>query len=171
MRILSQRTYTYVPHFLLCFSYGNEGRGFSFVCDKDGKVDEGKLNVHTLATYKECMSGKVVSSPQRQMRVGADGEYEQAPGCDQQITYKVGKDVRDYGKFHTEPAVGECDRCQRKVHLHGFTNTCECGADYNMSGQRLADRSQWGEETGESLSDILAVDTERYDSYNDYGCP
>ena len=37
----------------------------------------------------------------------------------------------------------------------GFTNTCLCGADYNMSGQRLAPRSQWGEETGETADDIL----------------
>lgn len=51
----------------------------------------------------------------------------------------------------------KCD-CGLTVYLHGFTNTCECGADYNLSGQRLASRSQWGEETGESLSDILSVD-------------
>lgn len=34
------------------------------------------------------------------------------------------------------------------------TNTCECGADYNMSGQRLADRGQWGEETGEDSREV-----------------
>lgn len=35
----------------------------------------------------------------------------------------------------------ECDR---------FTQTCaSCGADYNMSGQKLAPREQWGKETGE----------------------
>ena len=55
-----------------------------------------------------------------------------------------------------EDAIGLCD-CGREVYLHGFTNTCECGADYNMSGQRLAPREQWGEETGESLSEILNI--------------
>lgn len=55
-------------------------------------------------------------------------------------------------------AVGRCS-CGREVLLRGFTNTCECGADYNISGQRLAPRSQWGEETGESVADILAIDT------------
>jgi hypothetical protein len=41
----------------------------------------------------------------------------------------------------------------------GFTNTCStCGADFNMSGQRLAPREQWGEETGESVADILSID-------------
>ena len=56
------------------------------------------------------------------------------------------------------PAIGECVRCGEAVELGGFTNTCDCGADYNWGGQLLACRSQWGEETGESLSDILAIE-------------
>jgi hypothetical protein len=59
---------------------------------------------------------------------------------------------------YTEPAIIRCS-CRREVELSGFTNTCDCGADYNMSGQQLADRSQWGEETGESVADILSVDS------------
>ena len=51
----------------------------------------------------------------------------------------------------------ECE-CGRGVECIGFTNTCDCGRDYNMSGELLAPRSQWGEETGESVADILAVD-------------
>jgi len=45
--------------------------------------------------------------------------------------------------------------CGRELTCYGFTNTCECGADYNMSGQLLASRSQWGEETGETADDII----------------
>lgn len=48
--------------------------------------------------------------------------------------------------------------CGQEVYCSGFTNTCECGADYNHAGQLLAPRSQWGEETGESVADILSVD-------------
>ena len=49
--------------------------------------------------------------------------------------------------------VGECE-CGEEIYLTRFTNTCyECGADYNMSGQRLAPREQWGEETGEHWTD------------------
>ena len=56
-----------------------------------------------------------------------------------------------------ERNVGLCD-CGHKVELLEFTNTCEkCGADYNMSGQCLAPRSQWGWDTGESLGDILSI--------------
>ena len=52
---------------------------------------------------------------------------------------------------------GTCT-CGNVVQLGGFTNTCsKCGADYNWAGQRLAPRSQWGEETGESLADILRI--------------
>jgi hypothetical protein len=45
--------------------------------------------------------------------------------------------------------------CGREVVCYGFTNECECGRDYNMSGSLLAPREQWGEETGESLADIF----------------
>lgn len=44
--------------------------------------------------------------------------------------------------------VVEC--CGNKITCANFTQTCPtCGADYNFAGQRLAPRSQWGEETGE----------------------
>ena len=45
--------------------------------------------------------------------------------------------------------------CGRKVYCEGFTTTCDCGRDYNWNGTLLAPREQWGEETGECLSDIL----------------
>lgn len=50
--------------------------------------------------------------------------------------------------------------CGREVSFQHFTNTCDCGRDYNSSGQELAPRSQWGEETGESLADIMMADTD-----------
>ena len=43
-----------------------------------------------------------------------------------------------------------------EVVCDNFTNTCEwCGADYNSFGQKLAPRSQWGEETGEHWSECI----------------
>ncbi len=50
----------------------------------------------------------------------------------------------------------ECT-CGHKMDTPDFTNTCVCGRDYNSCGQQLAPRSQWGYETGESVSDILSV--------------
>lgn len=36
-----------------------------------------------------------------------------------------------------------------------YDNCFICGRDYNWNGTLLAPRGQWGEETGECLSDIL----------------
>jgi len=68
-------------------------------------------------------------------------------------------DVRDMGIIpldwtDTEPGEIECIDCGRPVTMYNaFTITCECGADYNSAGMRLAPRSQWGEETGEHWTD------------------
>ena len=54
--------------------------------------------------------------------------------------------------FRGEPF--KCD-CGRTLELPDFTNTCECGRDYNQGGQLLAPREQWGEETGEHWSECI----------------
>ena len=51
-----------------------------------------------------------------------------------------------------DPALWKCD-CGEELTCTEFTNTCECGADYNWNGSRLANREQWGEETGEHWSE------------------
>jgi hypothetical protein len=104
------------------------GSGFSFPCDEKGVVQP--LPEAAQENLEKCYSG----------------EHNVGPS-----------EVRKSEFKYTEPAVGRCVRCKREVILCGFTNTCNCGADYNMSGQLLADRSQWGEETGEHLSDILMI--------------
>ena len=38
-----------------------------------------------------------------------------------------------------DPAIGTCDDCDEDVILSGFTNVCDCGAQYNQAGQRLRD--------------------------------
>lgn len=70
--------------------------------------------------------------------------------CHQQAkSKKAVRDITVYKRGWTEVrCCGEWLQCTR------FTNTCDnCGADYNMSGQCLAPREQWGEETGEHWSD------------------
>lgn len=57
-----------------------------------------------------------------------------------------------------------CD-CGEECELAGFTNTCECGAEYNMSGALLAPREQWGEETGEHASDLNNLDDDATITY------
>ena len=72
------------------------------------------------------------------------------------ITRKRERKYDAFGRGYSIPALLECD-CGHNLELTAFTNTCVCGTDFNMSGQRLAPRSQWGEETGESVSEILAI--------------
>jgi len=43
--------------------------------------------------------------------------------------------------------------CGEEIECTSFTNTCDCGNDYNFAGQLLAPREQWGEETGEDWHD------------------
>jgi len=50
---------------------------------------------------------------------------------------------------YTEPAIGRC-QCGAQVVLDGDA-TCVCGREYNQSGQELAPRHMWGEETGETF--------------------
>lgn len=63
---------------------------------------------------------------------------------------------KGFGTVEFKANVIKC-HCGSEVVCDGFTNTCECGRDYNMSGDLLAPRSQWGEDTGESLVDILRI--------------
>jgi hypothetical protein len=59
-----------------------------------------------------------------------------------------------------EPTPIKC-KCGRKLWIWAdqFTNTCErCGRDYDGQGDLLAPRSQWGEETGETYTEIMMGD-------------
>lgn len=55
----------------------------------------------------------------------------------------------------TETLDRGCIRCRCGTPLElwdSWANECDkCGQEYNGSGQALADRSQWGEETGETF--------------------
>ena len=100
-----------------------QGSGYVFDCDKDGNLIN--PNIDSVNNFNSCLSG----------------EYNV-------IDHGIEK-VKNT-KFVS--AIGQCD-CGRKVYLDSFTNTCDCGIDYNMSGDRLASREFWGEETNEHWSD------------------
>ena len=71
---------------------------------------------------------------QNYLRVLESGEYE--------LGY--------YENEYTCRESAQIKCCDVWLSLGKFTNTCSmCGADYNGSGQLLASRSQWGEESGE----------------------
>lgn len=130
MEIVSYRKEEIVIERSLCFEYpGEPGCGFSFPCDEKGIVDTTKLEECAIKNFKDCVQG-------------ING------------TRNVG--VITYKRKTVEPTVIRCEVCGNEVPLAYFTNTCdECETDYNMFGSRLAPRRYWGEETGETASDIL----------------
>jgi hypothetical protein len=113
------------------FDYeGHRGWGCTFECDEHGNVDEAKLKREkpaAYANYRACLTGTLNGSP------------------------VVDRGVVKLEHAIRHPRIIECVDCGREVELYNaFTITCECGADYNSAGQRLAPREQWGEETGEA---------------------
>lgn len=109
-----------------------ESMYFSFECNEQGEVDEAKFHPEAVANYNACKSGtKVVNGKVMEL-------------------LEVRKDETDY----FEPAVGVCDVCERKMELNDpMTNTCDCGAEYNGSGQRLEDRRLWDGTDGATSPD------------------
>ena len=106
------------------------GSAFAFECDESGNVFRDKLPVLALHNLELCLKGEV------------DG-------------YAVRRGViRSHEQSYVEDGCGGCVCGRRVVITRSWTNVCAgCGREYNGSGQLLADRSFWGEETGESLGD------------------
>lgn len=51
------------------------------------------------------------------------------------------------------PVAIKCDCGSLLSWSPGYDETCDkCGTEYNSSGQMLAPRHQWGEETGEQFA-------------------
>lgn len=125
------------------------GSGYSFPTDKDGNVD----GPHA----------KVWGWSKRIAELQNDPNY-------------IDEGIVVYRRSFRDPAIIKCSGtvdywndartdvihkpCDAEVVLNMvMTNTCDkCGADYSVSGQRLAPRSQWGWDTGESLDEILSAD-------------
>lgn len=129
--IIHPRHYINVVSYVRQFSWRDTpSAGFSFECSEDGEV---KTPEHEAGreNLKKCL----------------DGTYD-----------VIDNGVQSWPHSYVEPAVGRCV-CGAEVVLEGFTNTCDkCERDYNSSGQELAPRGQWGEETGETAADILRGD-------------
>ena len=100
------------------------GSGFSFSCAPNGKVNVGKLTP--------------LANDNFQMALNRSDLYDD-------------KGVVTCTSSYWEPGTGRCDTCGQTVYISdAFTSACDhCGTEYNGSGQRLAPRRFWGEETGE----------------------
>jgi len=135
MQIISERQRHREIIYLQTFIIQGTGCGYSFDCDENGEVDVEALNPDARINWLYCQS-----------RQNKRGETIKPAGLRKSIHGWI------------EEAIGLCDDCGEEVELGGFTNTCEnCGTNYNFAGQRLADRSQWGVETGEHPADIARI--------------
>lgn len=108
------------------------GGGFSFPCDKDGTIDRTKLcpeAIHNLDVFipAEVSKGNL--------------KYTGIRHIHYQDTRKI-------------PGLFKCD-CGTIHEMGGYDIFCDCGRIFNGSGQELADPLFWGEDTGESYSDIV----------------
>lgn len=123
MKIVSESRVVENVAYSLYFAWATEpSSGFSFPCDENGNVAVDKLSAIGRTNLSQCVEGE---GTKFEPRVVEKREWS-----------------------YREPVVGRCE-CGREVALEGFTNTCDCGRDYNRSGQLLASRECWGEETGE----------------------
>jgi hypothetical protein len=166
MKILQRRELVEFVTYERVFDYeGERDWGFRFECDARGNVDASKLADAGRASLAACMRGEIERIVGQKWEVNRDpatrDEHTHIPvaGTGKRVVTRLidrGVDAREHSYW--EPAIGEC-ACGARVTLDGFTCTCHrCGTDYNSSGQRLAPRAQWGEETGETAADILRAD-------------
>lgn len=104
---------------------------FAFKCSEQGVVDS-TINPVAYDNYKQCEAGtKVVN--------GNTMEFLEVKKFEQDVWHN---------------AVGICDKCESKLELvDAMTNTCDCGAEYNGSGQRLEDRRLWDDTDGATSPD------------------
>lgn len=94
------------------------GAGFSFLCDEHGNILMGDLAPEALDSVLTCFTDERVAD----------------------------RGIEVYSHSYREGPTVECD-CGRHVHCDdSWANGCECGREYNSSGQQLAPRSQWGAE-------------------------
>lgn len=95
-------------------------------------------------------------------RIAADGEPIVPNGVADMVRERVAngelidKGLVTYTYEITTGPMLRCD-CGREIELilRNYCTTCDCGRDYNASGQLLAPREQWGEETGENWTDLI----------------
>jgi len=117
-------------YYALSFDYvGEKNCGFSFDCDKDGKVFENNANSKN---YRACLTGEV------------NGKNVQKPEIQR----------RECSWFESPIFLCTCgEEVQGSGPGRDF-NCDKCGALYNSGGQELCSPRHWGEETGEHPADI-----------------
>jgi len=132
MKIIKQREHKQETDYYRFYS-ADGNSGFSFECDKDGALTSSPSAGFFGSTtsdgdeiervYENQKITMIITSP--------NGEIS---------THEFPfQGVRSSLRTWIEPAIGRCNHCGTRVHLHDpLDNDCEgCGANYNMSGQEV----------------------------------
>lgn len=118
---IQHREHKSEPRHDLCYDYkGHKRWGYAFPCDQKGKVNLEQFAPEAIKSLAHCI-------------------------CHSELFDRY---VDHYAHDYTEYAVILCEDCNQQVTLdvdNGMGIECDCGAIYNLSGQRLAPRSQWDE--------------------------
>ena len=154
--------------------HGSSGSGFSFDCDKDGVIDEGKLLPCALASLADCRRGVAdggswVPVP-RGTQVPANakddpewhdfGDRNGSLWCTWQATgprVLVDQGVQECRHSHFDRGAVRCG-CGNYHELHDANGMGDSRCDFcdqwrNASGQELEPPCNWGEDTGERFGD------------------
>lgn len=95
------------------------GAGFSFPADEHGNINMRELAPAAVDNVLRCLTSSQIEDH--------------------------GVEVNEWS--FTDPAVGRCACGAEVVLASSWANPCDrCSREYNMSGQQLAPRSQWGGE-------------------------
>lgn len=112
----------------LAWDYADEeGSGFSFVCDENGKPDLSEASDVGIQNYHGCLAGEV--DGRKVVRCG-EAKYNY---------------VIRHPHYFIRSAIIRC-ACGAEVELHSDGVVCSsCGQTYNLVGQRLRPESEWEE--------------------------
>ena len=133
LQITLKRRHVVVLEHRLCWdSLQTPGAAYAFRCDAQGHITMSELSDTAKANLDHLQLD------------GMGGRY-------------VGPHIDTYRHSYWTAAEGIC-KCGFRVILPsgGDTDCGCCGRIYSCTGQELAPRSQWGEETGETLADIYS---------------
>lgn len=133
MKLIKQREYFF--NIVYKKVYGDKNKEqmyFAFECDENGNILKENLHEDAIKNLINIEQGnKYVNGIK--MEYLRDEKYE----------------VEGYSN-----PIGICDVCEAKIELSDvMTNSCDCGAEYNRSGDRLEDRRLWDGTDGSTSPD------------------
>ena len=97
----------------------HRGAGWSFDCDEKGNINESKLTKAGKSNLDMCRNGQYTVDP---------------------------PEISKRDRIYYSPMVIQCQCGKTLAVSDSWENPCECGRNYDGSGNELAPRALWGDE-------------------------